>query len=193
MSIDEGCNISISTSLDRYEIADLLTTVGPGEDEISGAIRDLFHISVWPKKVSHWPRDEIGSLAHLEVSIWGFETHMEQSGLMTRADTATFYASKILRLLTHDRVEAGLARDTSYAAWTFWSPSVTAVVDNKMPGDSRSNEHARVGLANFLYVPEIESRYKEQAIAFERRTFTEAWQIEETSQHSLFPIRNTSP
>ena len=188
MSIDESCNISISTSLDRGEVEALLMQPGRDDLELSDSAREVLYLSVWPWHVSHWPREEIGSLPHLEVRIWGFGRRMEIDGLLTRTEVASHYASRIIRLRNHAQVEAGLAKDSSYAAWTFWSPDVIAVVDNVLPSDPESNRFERVKLANSLYVPEIARRYEEQSIPFERRIMDDRWEIEETPQHSLLPL-----
>lgn len=188
MSIDERCEITISTSLDRHAVKELMLAFCPEDELLSASALELFDCSVWPSVVSYWPCKTIGSLPHLGVSLSGFVSYMEREGLMTRVETSLYFASRILRLWSHEEVEAGLARDSSYAAWMFWSPHVTAVVDNELPESSWSNRFERVKLANSLYVPEIVRRFEEQSIPFERRVMDDRWEIEETDQHSLYPL-----
>ena len=185
MSVVEKCTISISTSLAREAVVDLLESRGPDDAGLSESVFDRLRIHVWPWHTSHWPNERIGEQPHLEVGISGFTGG---PGSPSRRDTAIFYSSRILRLRLHDAVEAGLATDSIYAAWTFWSPRVTAVVHTDLPGDVDPGMRERLALASEVYLPEIESRYRQQAITVERRTFVEGWEMQETDQHSMRPL-----
>lgn len=188
MSVSDHCTISISTSLDRHEVLDLLTARGSDDEGLSASSVERLHVSVWPWHTANWPNERIGTLPHLEIGIFGFSKSPEAQQVLSRSDTATYYASRILRLRTNPQVEAGLVTDTIYGAWTFWSPVVTAVVETRLKNEADPGLVERVQLAAHTYLPVIEDCYRQSSIPFERRSFIEGWETKETDQHSLYPL-----